>query len=128
MDDNCIHGINKLKKPATKVIAPPGGKTNINIFGGDEPAPVTPVNPYQKKRNESSIFGQPPANNNIVNPVNSVKTNAAENALPRAPAPVPTVAASSEPINNIPTAPGGGRASTKVIAPPGGRSSINLFG
>lgn len=96
-------------------MAPPGGKTQINLFGSEEPAPMTPVNPNQKKRNDSSIFEQAPATcNNNNNSVNApVKTDAVEPAVES---------------QNGAAAPGGGKPSTKVIAPPGGRSSINLFG
>jgi len=114
MSDNCIHGINKLKKPATKVMAPPGGKTQINLFGSQEPAPLTPVNPNQKKRNDSSIFEQAPPATTCNNNNNSVKA--------------PVKAEPAVPAVESAAAPGGGKPSTKVIAPPGGRSSINLFG
>ena len=44
-----------------RVLAPPGGKTSISLFGGDAPAPAEPqrkeVNPCQAARNKSNVFG-----------------------------------------------------------------------
>jgi len=64
MDSSCIQGINKMKKPATRVMAPPGGRSQLNIFGNDSPPPRTPVNENQKRRNNSSIFDPPVDDNN----------------------------------------------------------------
>jgi len=101
-DSSCIHGINKMKKPATKVTAPPGGRSNINIFGGVTAAPVAHVNENQRKRNDSSLFKAPVGNNNATNMNNNLEC-------------------SEGPPENV-------RPSTKVMAPPGGKTSINLFG
>ena len=41
------------------MLAPPGGKTSVNLYGGDEaPAPISTkqVNPCQAARNKSSVF------------------------------------------------------------------------
>ena len=114
MDEGYIAGINKMKKPATKVMAPPGGKTNINLFGGDQPAPRTPVNEGQKKRNQSSVFAGPETTDNNMNSTKPPPAVVADGDVP-------------PPVDGA-VAPGGGRASTKVMAPPGGKTSINLFG
>lgn len=132
--EDYVHGINKMKKPATKVMAPPGGKTQINLFGGDEQPVPHRVNPAQAQRNQSSIFGGPeeqkPApvksvSNPSVPPAVSAQASATGSTSASAPASGKT--SITEPPKN-PTAPDGGRASTKVMAPPGGKTSINLFG
>ena len=110
-------------------MAPPGGKSNFNIFGVETaPAEDHSVNKGQARRNQSTVFGGAP-----------------EQAAPApAPAPAATSSASSAPAesasvgnsgppavkSNAPpvTAGAKGRPSTKVMAPPGGKTSINLFG
>ena len=41
-----------------RVLAPPGGKTSINLFGGDQDANTAPkaVNPCQAARQQSHVF------------------------------------------------------------------------
>ena len=120
--EDYVRGINKMKRPATKVMAPPGGASQINIFGGAEPAPAHRVNPGQAQRNQSNIFGgdapeQRPAPK-AAPPAQAQAAPAAQSA--------PTSSTTAPPQN--PTAPDGGRASSRVLAPPGGKTSINLFG
>ena len=108
-----------------RVMAPPGGQSQINIFGGSEPAAPHRVSQAQQHRNQSNIFGDAPEQKPAPTPV------AAAAAPAPAPAQQPKAKAESNSITappENPTAPGGGRASTKVMAPPGGKSSINLFG
>ena len=125
--------ISKMEKPSTKVVAPPGGRSS-NIFAFDEPVPKTPVNQCQKKRNESSIFDPAPpvvaavapTNNNNNNVSTTLKENAPPlesnhtNVLPPQQAGVP------EGNKHAPCAPGGGRSSSRVLAPPGGKTSISF--
>jgi hypothetical protein len=129
-------GIGHMNKNSTKVHAPPGGRSNFNIFGGDEPAQRTTPNEAQTKRNKSSIFDPPDEPSSSRNPPveqgSSIQAPYAATAAPSAPAaPAKSkpaeIPANPPPVANA-TGPGGGRASTKVIAPPGGKSSINLFG
>ena len=46
------------------MLAPPGGKTSISLYGGDEAPAAAPqtkqVNPCQAARNKSSVFGSDP--------------------------------------------------------------------
>ena len=120
MEEEYCAGINKIKRPTTKVVAPPGGQSNINIFGGDEPTPHT-VNAGQAKRNKSSIFDSPDE------PPVTAKNDNKNTSNQATPSTINTTDGSPPPVENA-TAPGGGRASTKVMAPPGGKTSINLFG
>ncbi|PFX34301.1 uncharacterized protein LOC111326418 [Stylophora pistillata] len=56
--DNTI-GITDSTNISTKVLAPPGGKTSISIFGGDAPEPPASrkeVNACQAARNKSNVF------------------------------------------------------------------------
>merc|ERR1712135_819 len=116
-------------KPSTKVMAPPGGRTN-NIFGAGDAAPIVhTVNEGQKKRNASSVFDMPTPlpNNNTNSKANNNSSNKINSNINK---PVTNV---NENISGPPSvegavAPGGGRSSTKVMAPPGGKTSINLFG
>merc|ERR1711973_103865 len=126
-------GMTTANKPSTKVMAPPGGRTN-NIFGAGDAAPIVyTVNEGQKKRNASSVFDMPTPlpnnntfknNNNTNSKANSNKSNSDNNK------PVTNVKenVSGPPSVEGAVAPGGGRSSTKVMAPPGGKTSINLFG
>nr|XP_012561485.2 jupiter microtubule associated homolog 2 [Hydra vulgaris] len=114
-----VQGINKMKKPTTKVMAPPGGKTNINIFGGEEPQEEHVVNKGQALRNHSSVFAS------AEEPAVSVpeKSKVLETSQPQSTRKeVPSLNAHTE------ENPGKERPSTKVMAPPGGKTSINLFG
>merc|ERR1712168_242888 len=118
-------GLENLKKPSTKVVAPPGGRTNINIFGGEEPAIQKPVNEGQKKRNTSHIFDAPAANENKNCSVNNTNNNKNKNTNNEKPAVKTNENESAAPPVEGAKAPGGGRASTKVMAPPGGKTSIS---
>ncbi|XP_058962877.2 uncharacterized protein [Pocillopora verrucosa] len=56
--DNTV-GITDSTNISTKVLAPPGGKTSISLFGGDAPEPPAPkkeVNACQAARNKSNVF------------------------------------------------------------------------
>jgi len=123
MNDDYVHGINKMKKPSTKVMAPPGGQTSINLFGGPVGTEQPKVNKCQASRNQSNVFGSPeqkPAP--VQSQPSAVPTPAAE--VKAAPS---QSAAATAPAADVPSkAPA--RPSTKVMAPPGGKSSINLFG
>lgn len=57
MEDGYTHGINKLKKSSTKVSAPPGGRSQLNLFGGEE-AVEHKVSHCQYARSKSSVFGE----------------------------------------------------------------------
>lgn len=173
MDEGYFHGINKLKKPGYKVIKPPGGQTNINIFAHDHEVKSSPVNACQAERNSSSIglgndnsgvrqntrgqrnsssivFGGPelppqqqqtPPPAAAPAPYNTTPQSAppppppATNATPPKAEPSPSPPAQTN-NNNVMVTPhkndtsiqNNVRSSTKVMAPPGGRSSINLFG
>ena len=132
-------GIHHLNKNSTKVVAPPGGRSNFSLFGGDEPEQKAQLNVAQTKRNKSSIFDPPDApqtttsNNNksgggCSNPVTD--QGPSSQAAPTTSAPTTALPGNEHvppPVENA-TAPSGGRASTKVMAPPGGKTSINLFG
>lgn len=120
MADDYVHGINKMKKPSTKVMAPPGGKTNINLFGGAEEAPNHHVNKCQAHRNQSTIFGGAAEQKTAPVPVAP-----APSVIPQAPQPAKPAEPSSAPTG--PCAPSGGKPSSRVLAPPGGKSS-NIFG
>ena len=165
MDDGYFHGINKLKKPGYKVIKPPGGQTQINIFEQPQAQKAGPVNPCQAERNSSNVFthqGSAPVKSNADRNASSIvfagpelsaapapapapppsapaPTNTAPPPAPAAAAPQPAASTPAKPTNNAPPPqctpetrtvgnPPPQRSSTKVIAPPGGRSSINLFG
>lgn len=100
-------------------MAPPGGQSQINIFGQSEQPTQHHVNKHQAHRNQSSIFGSP--------------EQKAPSEKPAPPKPAQSTAPSAQSSSvtaqpQNPTAPDGGRASTKVMAPPGGKTSINLFG
>ena len=105
---------------AFRVMAPPGGASQINIFGGAEPAPAHRVNAGQAQRNQSSIFG---GDAQEQKPTPKPAPTPAAQPAQAAPA---TSSVAAPPQN--PTAPDGGRASSRVLAPPGGKTSINLFG
>lgn len=111
-------------------MAPPGGQSQINLFGAPEQPPQHQVNKHQAHRNQSSIFGSPEQKS----PSNSTASAPSQPAAQPAPRASAAAAESSNssitapPKNQHPTAPDGGRASTKVMAPPGGKTSINLFG
>ncbi|XP_066922344.1 uncharacterized protein [Clytia hemisphaerica] len=120
--EDYVHGINKMKRPATKVMAPPGGASQINIFGGAEAAPAHRVSAGQAQRNQSSIFGGDPPEQKAA-PAKPTPAPAAQPSTQAA----PTKSSITAPPEN-PTAPDGGRASSRVLAPPGGKTSINLFG
>lgn len=107
----------------SRVMAPPGGQTNINIFGAAEPAPSHTVNKCQASRNQSSVFagpqeqGPPRQTRTAEKPVSNAQQSSTQ----------------QKPVNNA--APGiisadgqgnAGRASTKVMAPPGGATSISF--
>lgn len=106
-------------------MAPPGGRSQINIFGGSEPADPHRVSAAQTHRNQSNIFGAAPEQKPAPTPAPAAQPAApVQHTKPAAAAATSSIIAPPE----NPTAPGGGRASTKVMAPPGGKSSINLFG
>ena len=104
-------------------MAPPGGKTNINIFGGEQPPEEHTVNKGQALRNQSSIFAS------AEEPVSAHKTH--EKSKVSEP---PVVQSAADPSKDRPSntqseeSTSKGRPSTKVMAPPGGKTSINLFG
>lgn len=108
-------------------MAPPGGQTSINLFGGDAEPPQHTVNKCQASRNQSSVFGSSSHEQkvpSIKNPSSETSVNARQapsNATPPA-APETIPVAVQQP--NKPAE----RPSTKVMAPPGGKTSINLFG
>ena len=82
-------------------MAPPGGRSQINVFATEEPEGPKTVNACQADRNKSSVFGGS-EDTSTAKPVQNApvqETNAQEN-----------------------------KPSTKVMAPPGGASSINIFG
>jgi len=185
MDDGYFHGINKMKKPGFKVIKPPGGQTQINIFEQNQEIKSGPINPCQAERNSSNVFahqGSTPVKSNADRNASSIVFAGPElSSSQPAPAPAPVAAAAPAPAPapakpaaqpkatntnisapaappaqasappppaaNTPAKPTNNsvqctpenanrtvgnpppqRSSTKVIAPPGGRSSINLFG
>lgn len=131
MNNDYTHGINKMKKPSTKVMAPPGGKTSINLFGGPAETEQHKINNCQASRNQSNVFGTAPEQKSA--PVQSRSSATAAgtapatiiNAAPSNAAPSNAAAsASAAPAANAqPKAPEI-RPSTKVMAPPGGKSSI----
>merc|ERR1711973_480552 len=125
-------GMTTANKPSTKVMAPPGGRTN-NIFGAGDAAPIVyTVNEGQKKRNASSVFDMPTPlpNNNTFKNNNNTNSKANNKSSSDNNKPVTNVKenVSGPPSVEGAVAPGGGRSSTKVMAPPGGKTSINLFG
>lgn len=182
MDDGYFHGINKMKKPGFKVIKPPGGQTQINIFAQDHEVKSSPINACQAERNSSSImfgrndssvknkssadrncssivFGGPelpttpsidttpkksdlPKAENGVKHSNGTSNNTANgtNGVAKDQTPVTNSEQKQSPPNsndsemrtpqndNSANNVSNVRSSTKVMAPPGGRSSINLFG
>eukprot|EP00794_Sanderia_malayensis_P007596 gene7596-8436_t len=105
MDDGYYHGINKLKKPATKVMAPPGGATHINIFSEPEPEAPKDINKCQEARSKSSVFSGP----EDLNPSRDERAS------------VQTAAHTASPDS-------GARPSTRVLAQPGGQSHISVVG
>merc|ERR1711973_313061 len=130
-------GMTTANKPSTKVMAPPGGRTN-NIFANDDGAPtVHTVNEGQKRRNASSVFDipTPTPNNNTNNNTKKANNNSKNNSnsnnsdiqkKANLGASVSENITGPRGVNGV-VAPGGGRSSTKVMAPPGGKTSI-LFG
>ena len=86
-------------------MAPPGGSTQINVFGGGEQGaqPEQNINACQAARSKSSVFAAP------------------EESKPAAP---------SQQATSPQPGPGeqrsNSRTSTKVMAPPGGASSISF--
>ncbi|XP_065058381.1 uncharacterized protein LOC135686132 [Rhopilema esculentum] len=105
MDDGYYHGINKLKKPATKVMAPPGGQTHINVFSTPEPEGQKPINKCQEARSKSSVFAGPEEMNpsrEVSPPVRQTNTSTSDDKA-------------------------GQHTSTKVLAPPGGKSNFSIF-
>ena len=105
-------------------MAPPGGQSQINIFGGTEAAAPHRVSQAQQHRNQSNIFGGAPEQKPAPTPAAAAPAAAPVAQQSKTKAEPTSITAPPE----NPTAPGGGRASTKVMAPPGGKSSINLFG
>merc|ERR1711887_213674 len=103
--------MDSIKRPTSRVLAPPGGGSS-NIFGG-ESEPVKALNPNDPRHQTNNIFGESePAKK----PERKNTPNAEQN--------VPPMQNQSE-VN--PTgAPGLKRPSTKVHAPPGGHSSISF--
>lgn len=51
-------GADSVERSTSKVLAPPGGKTSINLFGGDDTNNVAPktVNACQAARQQSHVF------------------------------------------------------------------------
>jgi len=105
MDDGYYHGINKLKKPATKVMAPPGGATHINVFETPEPETQKPINKCQEARSKSSVFAGPEE----MNPSRD------------------TSSVSRQTHVSAPDDKSAQSTSTKVLAPPGGRTNFSIF-
>lgn len=116
-----------------RVLAPPGGKTSINLYAGEE-APVgssaKQVNPCQAARNKSSVFtseggsNSKPAQQHVIaqekrgkssvfadpEPLKPVKNVKTDNVVLKEEAP------KQEPLHT----------SVQVINPPGGKSQISF--
>ncbi|XP_063684332.1 uncharacterized protein LOC134818623 [Bolinopsis microptera] len=100
-----FQGFGKRQSSYTKISAPPGGHTQLNLFGGPpEPAPVRKetVNQCQYERNKSSITDQYTGQEA---PEDDLKSPVIEHPLPPPKKPA-----------------------TKIMQPPGGRTSLSLFG
>ena len=88
-------------------MAPPGGASHFNIFSATEPEAMKPVNKCQASRNKSSVFTGPEQHN----PSRDERTAVAPEA--QATGHTPDLAE---------------HPSTKVLAPPGGKTNIAIFG
>ena len=136
MDGRHYHGFNKDKNVGFKVTSPPGGHSQLNLFQIDS----------EEKKKKVHISYSSYNENNISMPI---KTKADRNsstivfAGPQltttcTPQPLSEITKpSKETTNEHNTTPSRSRneeklfsprSSTKVSAPPGGRSSISLFG
>ncbi|KAL5268634.1 hypothetical protein ACHWQZ_G002473 [Mnemiopsis leidyi] len=101
-----FQGFGKRQTSYTKISAPPGGHTQLNLFGdnnnSDQPAQQHIINQCQYERNRSSITDQYTGQET---PEEEVKSPVIEHPLPPPKKPA-----------------------TKVIQPPGGKTSLSLFG
>jgi len=109
MDDGYFHGINKMKKPGFKVIKPPGGQTQINIFKQDQEVKPSPINPCQAERNSSHVFShtepQPIKSNADRNSSSIVFGGPELPPAPVTPAPVTPGPVTPAPVTPAPAAP-----------------------
>ena len=129
-------------KSSTRVHMPPGGRSS-NIFGTNDIDAINSqpmvVNECQKRRNSSTIF-EDMATPSPTSATKSRRNAASYNIISHEDDNCANILKGSthptdgtgERINGPPAvenakAPGGGRASTKVMAPPGGKTSINLW-
>lgn len=88
-----------------RVMAPPGGQTHINVFSTPEPEAQKPVNKCQAARSKSSVFAGP----EDMNPSREISPPARQTQV-------------SEPDDKASQ-----HTSTKVLAPPGGKSNFSIF-
>jgi len=105
-------GFGKRTTSITKVSAPPGGHTQFNLFSEEAAKPIAhEVKPCQYERNKSSITDQ------------YTGTECKESPEKK---PAPTVQTQ---VTQHATPPKSAKhTSTRIIQPPGGASSLNLFG
>ena len=111
-------------RSTTRIHAPPGGRSSLNLFGGAQPAAAV----------AAAAVGPPP-------------TASVATAVPAAPVAAPVASVPSALAASVPDGFRGtssnafasgsnqnsgnvitDRSSTRIHAPPGGRSSLNLFG
>merc|ERR1712050_731135 len=115
-------GLGDSSRNSSKVIAPPGGRTSISLFGGSDPEPAPA--PRKQQPQSSNIFG-PADPSPAPKPRNNETSH--DNIFgdaPSRPSPSKPQQRAANPIAPESQAPGGGRSSTKVMAPPGGKTSI----
>ena len=87
-------------------MAPPGGATHINVFETPEPEAQKPINKCQEARSKSSVFAGP----EDMNPSREISP------------------ASRQTHVSAVDDKAGQCTSTKVLAPPGGKSNFSIFG
>ena len=89
----------------SRVMAPPGGATHINVFETPEPETQKPINKCQEARSKSSVFAGPEE-------MNPSRDTSSVSRQTHVSAPDDKAAQST---------------STKVLAPPGGRANFSIF-
>eukprot|EP00116_Pleurobrachia_bachei_P014811 sb/3475073/ len=109
-EQRSFQGFGKRTTTFTKISNPPGGHTQLNLFGDAEvpqSKQINSVNRCQFERNKSTITEQytGTVSEKQAGEVEPIKSEIIEHALP-------------EPK----------KTATKVIQPPGGRTTFSLFG
>ena len=88
-----------------RVMAPPGGQTHINVFSTPEPEAQKPINKCQEARSKSSVFAGPAE----MNPSREISPPARQTNV------------------SVPDDKASQHTSTKVLAPPGGKTNFSIF-